>query len=321
MILIQETKLKEVTNLTVKSFWGSEDVGFSFLKAEGLSGGLLSIWKNQSVSVISSFAGIGYLGNKVSWNGGIFYIVNVYSACSISDKRVLWSQLLLLKQKFVDGEWIIGGDFNAVKKRSERFGHGEGRSNVEWREFNEFIEESGLVDVPCRGKKFSWFSGDGKSKSRIDRFLVSDSIVSSWGVVGQLIGSRDISDHCPVWLISEKEDWGPKPLKFNNEWFTDKNFILFVEKEWRGLDVQGRGDFVLKEKLRLLKDRLRWWNMNVFGKFDLEVEEGVRDLNALDDLELLNAGEIVKKKKASKRIWMNLKIKENMLIQKSRIKW
>lgn len=62
------------------------------------------------------------------------------------------------------------------------------------------------MDVPCKDKKFSWFSRDGKFKSRLDRFLVADSIVSSWGVFGQLIGNGDILDHCPVWLIVDKED-------------------------------------------------------------------------------------------------------------------
>ncbi|XP_058744347.1 uncharacterized protein LOC131616936 [Vicia villosa] len=136
-----------------------------------------------------------------------------------------------------------------------------------------------------------------------------------------MIGSRDISDHCPVWLIINKEDWGPKPFLFNNEWFSDKDFIPFVKKEWLALKLNGRGDFVLKEKLRLIKDRLTWWNKNIFGKYDLEVEEGVRVLNASDDNEGWDEEEQARKSMASKKIWLNLKIKENMLIQKAKLKW
>lgn len=47
----------------------------------------------------------------------------------------------------------------------------------------------------------------------------------------------------------DKEDWGPKPFKFNNEWFKHKDFLFFIEKEWLALHVHGRGDFVLNEKL------------------------------------------------------------------------
>ncbi|XP_058784985.1 uncharacterized protein LOC131659881 [Vicia villosa] len=296
-------------------------MAFSFTASEGSSGGLLSIWNSKTVSVEASFSGPGFLGTKVLWKGAIYYVVNVYSDCTLSQKRILWNRLLVLKNKYQDGEWIVAGDFNAVKKRSERCGISSRNGNAKWKDFSDFIEETGLVDVPCKGKRFSWFSGDGKSKSRIDRFLISNNIISSWGVVGQWIGMRDISDHCPVWLMVDKEDWGPKPFKFNNEWFNDKNFFDFVKKEWEGIKVQGRGDFVLKEKFRLIKERLKWWEKNIFGKIDLEIEENVKELNKWDDREVWEEEIHLNKVKASKNIWFNLKLKENMLIQKSRMRW
>ncbi|XP_058741814.1 uncharacterized protein LOC131614210 [Vicia villosa] len=319
--MIQETKLEDISETLAESFWSGDDIGYSFLASEGRSGGIVSLWRNNTVTVIAGFRGKGFLGTKVSWKNAVYYIVNIYSPCSIHLKRDLWKNLLELKQRFSDGDWIIGGDFNAVKKRRERYGRSSDSNSVERREFSDFIDGCGLVDVPCKGKKFSWYSGDGRSKSRIDRILVSDAIVSSWGVVGQFIGNRDISDHCPVWLEVDKEDWGPKPFKFNNEWFSNKDFLPFVEREWMKLDVSGRGDFVLKEKFRLIKDKLNWWNREVFGKFNLEMEEGVRDLNNLDDMEATDEESLGLKREANNRFWLNLKIKENMLIQKYRLKW
>lgn len=61
-------------------------------------------------------------------------------------------------------------------------------------------------------------------------------------VIGKNIGDRDISDHCPVWLVLDRENWGPKPFKFNNEWFTLYSFFHFMEKEWKEIKVEGRGD-------------------------------------------------------------------------------
>ncbi|CAI8603270.1 unnamed protein product [Vicia faba] len=191
--------------------------------------------------------------------------------------------------------------------------------------FADFIEKSRLVDIPCRGKKFSWYSGDGKSMSRIDRFLMSDSIVNNRGVVGQLIGNRDISDHCPIWIVKDNVNWGPKPFKFN-EWFSFESFVPFVEKKWKDFKVEGKGDFVLKDKFRLLKERLKWWNKEVFGRIDLELEEGVRDINIGDERldyedDVLHPEIIAKGKEDTSRFWTNLRIKENMLVQKSRLKW
>ncbi|XP_058785957.1 uncharacterized protein LOC131660684 [Vicia villosa] len=162
--------------------------------------------------------------------------------------------------------------------------------------------------------------------SRIDRILVSVNVLNRWGIAGQLVGERDISHNCPVWLVEYNDNWGPKPFKFNNEWFSLDSFLPFIEKEWKSLHIEGRGDFILKEKLRLLKDKLRRWNEEVFGRIDLEVEQGVRELNLAD---LTLEGEDVdyfeetlgRRKYASCRICRNMRLKENMFLQKARLKW
>ncbi|XP_058760200.1 uncharacterized protein LOC131633504 [Vicia villosa] len=292
----------------------------------GMSGGLITFWKVGGVKVLSSFKGEGYLGIKVVWKGDLFYLVNIYSSCDFVKKKRMWEILLDLKEKLNNGEWIMGGDFNVIKDRMER----KGRSTIvhykDLDSFSEFIQKSASVDIPCKGKMFSWYSGDEKSMSRIDRFLVFDNVVSRWGVVGQLIEDRDISDHSPVWIVSDVTNWGPKPFKFNNEWFSLESFMPFGENEWKKIKLEGKGDFVLKEKLRLFKDKLRRWNKEVFGRIDLEVEEGVRDLNLADahlEMEdgILFSDTLERRKEASSHIWRNMRLKENMLLQKSRLKW
>lgn len=78
---------------------------------------------------------------------------------------------------------FFGGDFNVVYNVSEKSGMSLDCRLFEIRDFATFIEESGLVDVPCKGNKYTWFSGDGKSKRRIDRFLILENIIRRWGVV------------------------------------------------------------------------------------------------------------------------------------------
>ncbi|XP_058782835.1 uncharacterized protein LOC131657455 [Vicia villosa] len=313
-----------------KSFWRNNNIGYSFSNSVGRSGGLLTLWKNENLEVVSSFKGEGYLGIKFMKSNRFFYLVNIYSSCELPKKRDLWRRILELKEAHKDGEWILGGDFNATKNRSERRGRGMNSNSsvnsVEMNEFVEFIDESLLVYVPCKGKKFTWYNRGGNSMSRIDRFLLSENVRNDWGVVGQFVGNRDISDHCPIWLEVDNNDWGPKPFKFNNEWFSLASFYPFVEKEWNDIKVEGRGDYVLKEKLFRLKNRLKWWNKEVFGKIELEIEEGVRDINFGDDRLEVEAEdlhpEIIKgRKEATSRFWTRLRIKENMIVQKSRLRW
>ncbi|XP_058784148.1 uncharacterized protein LOC131658917 [Vicia villosa] len=102
-------------------------------------------------------------------------------------------------------------------------------------------------------------------------------------------------------------------------------FIL-VEKEWKSLKVEGRGDYLLKEKFRHLKDKLRRWNKEVFGKYDLEMEEGVRDINVADerlesDSNFSLSENLEFRKETCRKFWRNLRIKENMILQKSRVRW
>ncbi|XP_058780621.1 uncharacterized protein LOC131654295 [Vicia villosa] len=325
IFFIQESKLKEVDLKIVDSLWKNEKVGWSFVQSEGRSGGLITMWKEGAMEIILSFRRGGILGTKVKWKGVIVYLVNIYSPCSLRGKKELWKDLLELRAIFSDGYWLMGGDFNAVKKRSERKGRSSGGGS-EASLFSGFIKDSRLIDMPCNGNRFSWYSGDGFSMSRLDRFLVDDFLIDRWGMVGQKIGDRSISDHCPIWTVSNKENWGPKPFVVNNAWFEDTLFLPFVEEEWRKLRVEGRGDFILKEKLRMLKEKLRWWNREVFGRIDMVIEEGKKGLNETD--RLLTAckegevgGLVDVRSEATKIMWLNMRLKENILLQKSRVKW
>ncbi|KAI5413649.1 hypothetical protein KIW84_057995 [Lathyrus oleraceus] len=112
--------------------------------------------------------------------------------------RSMWNEIIVLKNRFSNGEWCIGGDFNVVTYVKERKGSLNLNYGLEMPEFSEFIYDSNLVDVHLKDNKYNWFSGDGLSMSRIYRFLLPDALIHSWGVISQRIGKRDISDHCPV---------------------------------------------------------------------------------------------------------------------------
>lgn len=50
------------------------------------------------------------------------------------------------------------------------------------------------------------------------------------------------------------------------------------------MKVQGKASFVIKEKLKGLRERLKIWNKEVFGIMDLEVDRAVKNLNQLGHL-------------------------------------
>ncbi|XP_058774430.1 uncharacterized protein LOC131648711 [Vicia villosa] len=135
---------------------------------------------------------------------------------------------------------------------------------------------------------------DMQAESRLDRILLSGGLISKWDVVAQDVGKRDVSDHKP--------------------------------KEWNSIVIKGSPAFIIKEKLSFLRGRLRWWNLNVFGKVELKIEEIVDELNPLEDKLFHPNANLTEADFASRRIyqesfWHKLHIKEGIINQKSSHKW
>ncbi|XP_058742067.1 uncharacterized protein LOC131614510 [Vicia villosa] len=200
MCFIQESKVTRVSEGLIKSTWGYVGCNWPAKEAEGRSGGIITIWKKGVIHPISSFRGKGLLGVNALWNGINCYFVNVYSSCLASEKRELWAELLRLKDKLEVGEWVVRGDFNAVKSKEERRGRGGGFKLGEIEDFSSFIDMMELVDVSVVGCTHTWINASGMASSRIDRFLLSEGIIQAWKIVAQYTGSRDISDHRPIWI-------------------------------------------------------------------------------------------------------------------------
>ncbi|XP_058746695.1 uncharacterized protein LOC131619638 [Vicia villosa] len=269
------------------------------------------------------FRGRSYVDIRVRWKGLQINLVNIYAPGSTSDRRVLWSELLVLGAASSDVLWCLGGDFNEVTAREERLGGGINSSRRGMEEFRDFIGSMGVEDIPCVGGKFTWFKDNGKSMSRIDRFLVSKSLLDVWGVVDLRIGKRDISDHTPIRLKFKFIDWGPKPFRFNNAWFKHDEFKFFIKEEWAKLSVKGRGDFVLFEKLKGLKESLKVWNRETFGWIDLKVEKEAEMINDMDVLVVDKFGgsidDIIEKRREAFSEFRNMiNLKECMLRLRSR---
>lgn len=61
-------------------------------------------------------------------------------------------------------------------------------SSREMEEFEEFIGLSNLGYVPCKGKKYSLFGGDGSSRSRIGCFWWWIILLAIGGLLGNWWG-------------------------------------------------------------------------------------------------------------------------------------
>ncbi|PNY17864.1 cysteine-rich receptor-like protein kinase, partial [Trifolium pratense] len=188
-----------------------------------------------------------------------FYIANVYAPCDNSAKQRLWDSLSARIQ-LLDGKRVcVCEDFNAVKSVEESRSIRVGHSNLDHILFQRFIDDNTLIDLPLGGRKFTWYKGDGSSMSRLDRFLLSEEWCMAWPNCAQVAQLRGLSDHCPLVLSANEEDWGPRPARMLKCWSDIPGYTSFVIDKWNSWQVDGWG-FVLKEKFKMIKSAMKVWH-------------------------------------------------------------
>ncbi|GKU89787.1 hypothetical protein SLEP1_g3881 [Rubroshorea leprosula] len=192
------------------------------------------------------------------------------------------------------------------------------------REFDSFINVTGLVDLPLVDRKYTWHSANGQHRSRIDRFLVSEECLQKWNDLKQWGLGRSVSDHCPLLLKNEKVDWGPKPFKFFDSWLEHPNCKEVSSKVWKSVEVRGWKGFRLKEKLRETKKALKKWSANHKVEVDRRIIKAERIIAEMDEKEehnQLSEVDIEKRRNGFLDLWKNMKIQESMWQQKSKKMW
>jgi len=80
------------------------------------------------------------------------------------------------------------------------------------------IEEHSLINLLLIGRSFTWYMGDGKSMSILDRFLLSDVWCVAWSNWIQMAQLRGLLDHYLLVLSVNEENWGPKPFRLLKCW-------------------------------------------------------------------------------------------------------
>ncbi|GFY91209.1 hypothetical protein Acr_07g0014050 [Actinidia rufa] len=128
------------------------------------------------------------------------------------------------------------------------------------RDIADYIMEEELIDLLLEGACFTW--SNGSISSRLHRFLVS-----------------------PEWeggSLGRGMHRGPAPFKFENMWLQVKGFRELVRKWWEGYEVLGSPSHRLAWKLRLLKEDLKRWNREVFGRVETSLATLTEELQALE---------------------------------------
>ncbi|XP_074318028.1 uncharacterized protein LOC141654812 [Silene latifolia] len=140
-------------------------------------------------------------------------------------------------------------------------------SNYEIRDFQKYVADCGLVDVPAHGAYFIWNNKHDPGDmvfSRIDRVLSNDEWLLQFPNVSIMFHPEGLFDHCPCTISLATSGIRRKGnFKYFNMWGKDPDFLHTVQEVWDA-EVEGYKMFQLVKKLKWLKLPLKRLNGNAF---------------------------------------------------------
>ncbi|RVW52744.1 hypothetical protein CK203_091163 [Vitis vinifera] len=175
-----------------------------------------------------------------------------------------------------------------------------------------------------KGGSFTWSGGlNNQSRARLDRFLATPCWLDQYSRVLQRRLPRPTSDHFPILLEGGGVRRGPSPFKFENMWLKAEGFQELIKGWWQGIVVSGRPSYRLATKLKGLKQNLKTWNKEVFGRLEKNKAEALQQWSVgfVEEVRSLTEVELNQKKEAKESYAKWVSMEEVHWRQLSRELW
>ncbi|GKC54978.1 RNA-directed DNA polymerase, eukaryota [Tanacetum coccineum] len=319
-----ETKMENISTLDAKYLWGNYCFDHIVSEACGNSGGIICIWDTNMFKKDNHIISDNFVALYGTWipNNMKLLLISVYAPQVRSSKRLLWNYLssLIIRWK---GECLVMGDFNEVRSIDERWGSTFNKQGADL--FNSFISSSGLIDIQMEGYSFTWAHPSASKMSKLDRFLLSNGLLSFFPHLSAVCLDRHLSDHRPILLKEVHSDFGPTPFRFFHSWLDLPGFDEMISSSWASFNLDDSNAMIrFKKKLKLLKVEIRKWTKD----FKEKQEGQSRDLNLkLRDIDkTLDQGGVtddllLSRMELMKQIQDIHKSKHRDSMQKAKVRW
>ncbi|RVX09019.1 LINE-1 reverse transcriptase-like [Vitis vinifera] len=258
--------------------WGAFD-------AQGAAGGVLICWDKRTLEIIEMERGQFSISCRLRnvEDGKVWIFTGVYGPFSKKDRETLWGELGAIRGIW-DDPWCLGGDFNVTLSLEER--SNQGRVSGAMRRFAQVVDDLELLDIPLQGGVASWSGGrNNQAWARLDRFLVTQDWLDCFSGIIQCRLPRPISDHFPILLKGGGVRKGPSPFRFENMWLKVDGFKELLRGWWQEAGGRGRASFRLASKLKILKEKIKTWNREVFGSLEVNKNLALQQVEFWDRVE------------------------------------
>ncbi|GJS15090.1 RNA-directed DNA polymerase, eukaryota [Tanacetum coccineum] len=253
-----------VSAMEVKFLWGNYFFDHIVSEACGNSGGILCTWDTNIFQKEQHIISDNFVALYGTWipNKQKLLLISVYAPQSCSSKRMLWSYLASLITSW-NGESLIMGDFNEVRSIEEQWGsvfNVQG-ANV----FNSFISSSGLIDIQLEGYSFTWARPSATKMSKLDRFLMSNGLLSTFPLISAkvrwAIEGDENSNYFHTIINKKCANLSVKGVMVDGDWIDDPYLQLFFKFKKSSLNFlflnRLRNDQILDLESPISNDEIR----------------------------------------------------------------
>jgi hypothetical protein len=127
--------------------------------------------------------------------------------------------------------WLLVGDFNLYRSPSNR--NKLGADHAEMFLFNEAISTLGLVELPLKGRRFTWSNKQiSPLLERLDWFFTSANWTLSYPSTFAYSLVMETSDHVPCVISISTSIPKRSRFQFENYWMEHRDFLEVVQNGW-----------------------------------------------------------------------------------------
>jgi hypothetical protein len=229
----------------------------------GTTGGLAIFWNTNAVlmenfcttkwSITAEYRFI--VSNKPG------HLTSVYGSANPRDKQAFLRSFCYISNLTQHNRWIVGGDFNIIRSLKEKKG-GSRRLDRDSCDFNRLIDELHLIDLEASNGLHTWTNRRTRIHQiacKLDRFLISESLMLDGVAMESTILNLSGSDHWPIQLwVDVPATPGKKPFRFEQFWLDHPDFRANIQDWWRQAEIPyGSKMYRFQQKLKNLKQTLK----------------------------------------------------------------
>nr|XP_023917861.1 uncharacterized protein LOC112029413 [Quercus suber] len=228
------------------------------------------MWKDSvKVNVVSSspnhIDAIVGDASETQWR-----FTGVYGHADASRKHDSWSLLCDLHRQS-SLPWMCVGDFNEILWSHEKLGLGPRKESL-MRDFQDVLDECGIMDLGFVGDKFTWRGKRAAVLERLDSFVADNG----WFALNLSTKVQHLQTHSSNHkaIIIKLDGIIPcpnHPFKFEQMWLHDAGCCATVNKAW-GSTTQNATMVITAGKIKACGENLQAWSRQSFGNVKKQLE-------------------------------------------------